>query len=272
MLFPDILMAAATSGGGFDGDVMLWQAAVVANGGTVSGGRLALMSQFVSAEKASGAWALTDEYWFLTAEGSVQALTSLKQRRLAEVTAAPTFGVDTGYVFNGTTQYIDTGFIPSSHSVAMTGSNVRVTVYERTNVSSNTNALGCASSAIRPISIRPRSVTTLNAGCACALTAFTIAADSRGLSAVSRNDAGATPPLNLWKNGVFGSTVAAAASSNTAPTVSLWIGGSNVSGVLTLPRACTVGFASLGALLTDPQEASTYANVQAFMTAIGANV
>ena len=67
----------------FDADVLSWRDAVVANGGSVSLARQIVVDQFVFSEKEAGNWALTDDYLGLWAENAAQALTSLKQRRLA---------------------------------------------------------------------------------------------------------------------------------------------------------------------------------------------
>jgi hypothetical protein len=256
---------------GPDADTLAWQAAVIANGGTVSAGRLVIVNNFIIAEKAAGTWALTDDYFALWGENVPQALTSLKQRRLATAVAAPTFTADRGYAFNGTTQYLDTGFGPSTMAVAMVLTSARVAVYERTNVLSATYAIGGINSANRLIAISPRSSgTTANAGAMTTNGNYTLpAADSRGFLAMSRNDT----VSDAYKNGVLlPETVNPTLSAGPLVVTSIFIGGYSNIGVLTSPRACSVGFACIGAALTAAQEAAQYANVQAWATAIGAQV
>jgi len=271
MRFADLLMAASSQGGGdiLDADAVLWRDAVVTNSGTVSDARLTLMSQFIKALKAGGAWALQDDYWQLCAENSQSALTSLKQRRLAAVVAAPTFTIDRGYAFNGTTQYVDTGFIPSTHAINLTGTNQRLSVYERTNVNANTTSIGAFTSATLNMRIVGRTGTTttgtLNSGAA----AFTIS-DGRGYTAISR--AGGSTTMSAHKNGAALADVTGLTVGTSLLAIALFIGARNNAGVADTFRAVTTGFASVGAPMTTAQELAEYNAVQAYMTAIGANV
>jgi len=255
-----------------DADLSAWAAAVVTNGGTVSAARAAIVGQFIAAEKASGAWALTDDYWALWAESATQGLTSLKQRRLATVTAAPTFTTDRGYDFNGTSNFISTGFIPSSHAVALTGTNQRLAVYERANVSGNTNAAGCQTTSSSRMEIRPRNGTAA-AGLLNSTTAptFTLgASDSRGYTVVSR--AGGSTTMSAFKNGVQLTDATGLTVGTSLPTHSLYIGANNNAGTAASFRAASVGFAAIGAPLSAAQELAQYEAIQAFATAVGANV
>ncbi len=270
-MFPRaILMTAATQGGGRDSDLAAWAAAVVANGGTVSAARAAIVAQFIGAEKDAGTWARTDDYWLLCAESSVQALTSLKQRRLATVTDAPTFTTDRGYAFNGTTQYLDTGFIPDTHKVAMATNEARFSTYERTNVAANSYASGIINGTSIRFVCLPRSGTnTIQLAANTNSTNMVgTTTDSRGLTSTSRTAAGV---CSFYKNGSFVETYSPPLGSSL-PTISLYIGGYNNAGVAAGFRASTLGFASIGASLTAAQELASYNAMQAYMTAIGANV
>jgi hypothetical protein len=248
-----------------------WQAAVIANGGTVSAGRLAVVSSFIAAEKSAGTWALTDDYWGLWGENAPQALTSLKQLRLCTAVAAPTFTADRGYVFNGTTQYLDSGFVPSTHAVAMTGSNLRAAAYERTNVTTSTYVLGAggddANSNVRFI---PRTASsTMQAALNSALTNHaTGITDSRGYSAASRS--GST--YATYKNGVSAGSGVPGTTGTTLTVRSIFIGATNSAGVAGTFRAASVGLIAVGGTLSAPQELAQYTNVQAWATAVGANV
>jgi hypothetical protein len=253
-------------------DVQNWRGAVIANGGAVTPARLASVSTLISSLKASGAWANADDYWLLVADNATQALTSLKQRRLATAVNSPTFTANAGYAFDGVTNYIDTGFISSTMGVAMTGSNMRLGVYERTNVGINNYALGASQGSNKAVGVRPRLSTTANVILNSNVVTLNTVADSRGLTAASRNDATTTPPLSLYKNGVLQQTVAATSGANVLVGVSLWLGGLDNSGTLNLPRAATIGWVSIGAALTAGQELAEYNAVQAYMMTWGAGV
>ena len=250
----------------------LWYAAVVANGGTVSAARLAIINAFIAAEIAAGIWPLMDDYFPSWGENAPQALTSLKQRRLATVTAAPTFTADRGYVFNGTSNFINTGFVPSTHAVVMTGTNLRLAVYERTNVSANTTTAGVQSVSPVQLAIRARSGSGANTFVNVQINFTLGVADSRGYLAASRNGADDTTCF-AYKNGAAQTlNITTPPYGTTLPTHALYIGARNNAGTADTFRACSVGFVAAGAQLSAAQEAAQYANVQAWATAIGANV
>lgn len=252
-------------------EALAWQAAVVTNGGTVSAARLQIVQNFIAAEMSAGTWALTDDYWPLWGENVPQALTSLKQRRLAVSVSAPSFTADRGYTFDGVASYINSGFIPSTHAVAMTNGNGRLAIYDRLNTTSTNVAAGCQAGSTVSIYMTPRSGTTARSRMleADLITPTLPVADSRGYMAISR---AGTATVKTYKTGApladgTGITLAA-----TLPTFSLYLGGVNSSGTATLFRNCALGFACIGAPLGDALEAAQYANVQAWATAIGAQV
>lgn len=257
-----------------DSDAAAWRNAVTANGGTVSAARLASVSTLIKALKSSGAWANTDDYWLLVTDTATEALTSLKQRRLATAVNSPTFAANAGYTFDGALNYVDTGWIASSHAVAMTISNVRMAVYDRINVASNGYVAGVTNSGNRSIRIRPR------VGSGAASLEFNMTGgsfnptvfDSRGFTSGSRNG----PDVNSYvgyKNGV--AMVQASAPTGFATSIStssVFIGGVNSTGSFVSGSPGTIGFLSVGAQLTAAQELAEYNAIQAYMTTWGANV
>lgn len=269
------------SGGGglraFDVDVLAWSAAVVGNGGAVSLARLIIADQFVYSEKASGAWALTDDYWPLWGESAIQGLTSLKQRRLAIAVNSPTFVTDRHYLFDGVSNYIDTGFIPFTHGIQMTPNSNRLAIYECTNVSASAYAAGCLNgTAGRRVRSRTRSggSAIIENNSTFGATYTLPVADSRGYTAGSRFSATATD-TSAYKNGVLmARTVDAATVGVTLPTVSVYIGGFNNdgAGLGGTPKAASIGFLCLGGALSAGQELAQYNAVQAWATSIGAQV
>src|SRR5205814_746891 len=95
-------------------------AAARSHGGWITAERLTLERRLIAASKASGHWDRTDDIALLVAQNPGAELTTLKRRVLMTAVAAPPFTADRGYVFNGTTQYVDTGFVPSTMAVKMT--------------------------------------------------------------------------------------------------------------------------------------------------------
>jgi hypothetical protein len=253
-------------------DVGSWAAAVVANGGTVSDARKAIVNTFIAAEKAAGTWDLTDDYWGLWAENAAQALTSLKQRRLATLVAAPTFTADRDYTFNGTTQHLDTGFIPDAHRAAMNTDNCRIAAYERTNVSATGYAAGVHSSTSRSLRINPRTTTpVVLAAATYAVAQYTLSVvDSRGFTSASRSP-GSVPAV--YKNGAaLVQSVAPASYGASLPSSPVFAGAYNNAGTAASWRTASIGLLCVGAALSAAQEAAQYANVQAWATAVGAQV
>ncbi len=241
-----------------------------ANGGTVTSAYRAIVETFVTAEKVSGAWVLTDDYLALWAPSSIAALTSLKQRRLATAVGSPTFTANCEYTFNGTTQYINTGFIPSTHGINCTGTNQRIGVYERTNVSSSGVSAGVVDVATRALTLNNRNATVATARANTVGVNFTLTvADSRGLKAASRASGGLT--VKMFDRGVK-LTDGTSAIGAAAPTRSIYIGALNNAGTAASFRAASTGFVVVGGPLSDAQELAHYDAVQAFATAVGANV
>ena len=260
----------------FDTDVLAWEAAVVANGGSVSLARRIILDQFVFSEKASGAWALTDDYWGLWGANAPQALTSLKQRRLAVAVNSPTFTADRGYAFDGVTNYLDLGFVASTHAIAMTPSSSRIGVYERTDVTANTFAIGAANGSTISLSIRPKTNSpgnvSINASSSSCSLSTLAAAGSQGFTVGTRRGA-AAGDVTAFKNGIIGTvTTPPGAVAASLPPYSMYVGCYNAIGVATGFRANSVGFAATGASLSDAQELAQYNAVQRWATDIGANV
>ena len=253
----------------FDTDVLAWEAAVVANGGSVSLARRIILDQFVFSEKASGAWALTDDYWGLWGENAEQALTSLKQCRLAVATNSPTFTADQNYTFDGVSNYINTGFVPTVNGVALTGLRTRIAVYDRTNVSSAGISAGAVTSGVVVVRISTRNgantIARVTSGDA---TLALPASNSQGFTAVSRDN---STTINGYKTGVALTPVTIAVGS-TLPAFALYIGCANNSGTAGNFRAAATGLVAIGGPLSAAQELAQYAAVQAWATSIGANV
>lgn len=69
----------------------------------------------VGALKAGGAWAKADAIYILAAHDAQAALLNWKSASYnATATNTPTFAADSGYTFDGSTNYLDTNFNPST--------------------------------------------------------------------------------------------------------------------------------------------------------------
>lgn len=262
-------------------EVLTWASAVFTNGGSVSAATMKRCDDFIAAEKASGSWGVTSDYWLLWGENAVQSLTSLKQRRLASAVNSPTHTPGRGYTFDGVANYIDTGFSPSAHgTVEMTGTSLHLSVYERTELASNSYAAGLITNSLSQLHLRPRTNTTGNVAVAMNSSSVLWAtASATGIGGVALTTAmrrGATvgTDILLFKRGISqGSpSTPATAGGTTLPTHALAIGALNNVGTMQFFRATQIGFVSIGGARSDAQELATYNAVQAFATSIGANV
>jgi|GEM_PF-459535 len=257
-----------------DAATTAWVNAVIANGGSVSTLQQFRVNMLITQLKAAGAWTAMDDAWLLVSESAIQALTSLKQLRLAVATNSPVFTAGQGYAFDGATNFINTGFIPITHAVSMTASNNRASVYEGTNVSATTAAAGVTQATSRVIVIIPQATSPAFALLSANVTGGTFAlpvADSRGLISVSRNGPDATT-VAAYKNGVaLVRTADPTGFGATLPTNAIYIGGRNAAGVLQVPRAATERWVSIGASLTAAQEMGEFLAVQTYMSSWGAN-
>jgi hypothetical protein len=260
--------------GQVDPDIAAWRDVVKFIGGSVSTAALSIASRFVDRDKASGAWDLTDDYWPFWGETLWQAIVSLKQRRGANLINMPVHVPRRHIATSGTTSYIDTGFIPNSHKVAATSTNVRLAQYLRDNVSSSTTySAGAISSSNRNLRMRPRFGSDTYLEASSTFGTYTLpAATSGGYTALSR-DAAAGANSYGYKNGVaMVQTSAPVSFGSTLPVVSIFVGGQNNGGALQLARATSCGFMAFGATLSAGQELAQYQAVQEWATAIGANV
>jgi len=250
-----------------------WQAAAIANGGTVSAARLALITTLISGSMACGHWQSTDDIALLVAENAGSALTTLKRRALMTVTAAPTFTTDRGYAFNGTSQYIDTRFIPSTMATCMANGNIRQGIYERTNVGTNTTSFGVVDASAGSFNLRARNGSSqFAANMGGGAANFTGITDSSGLHTAIYTG-GSTS--KAWERGAALTDITGLSKVSTGlGAFSYYIAARNNSGTADLFRASTVGCAEWGAPLGGgtTAELAWYTALQAFLTAVGANV
>jgi hypothetical protein len=250
--------------------VGLWRGAAIANGATVSTNRYNLNLGLVQSFRANGTWSAKSDILVLAAENAPSALTSWKRRLLATAVAAPAFTVDRGYVFDGSTQYIDSNFnILASANRPISS---RVGVYERTNVASARYSLGVGSASGSALAIMPRNALTgVQGQTNGAIVTFPeVVLTSEGFTTVSR--CAATLTTQGFKNGSTAFTPQTYTGSTSFPSLNMWIGGRNIAGALNLPRALSTPYVEWGACNTSGQELTDYTVIQTYLTTIGAAI
>lgn len=251
-----------------------WAAAVVTAGGTVSPAQATLTSWTLNALTASGDLANLDDLIVYTAENTQQTLISWKKRLAGSVGGgAPAFTANAGYVFNGTSDWLHTGFTPSSSATVMTGSDQSIGVYERTNfIAGGVYAAGSVvNSTTEGLRVNPGVANLGGAISGQANSAvFTsgLLGTSLGLSFVSRS---AAPVFGTWRNGVSAGTGSPGTSGTVLSTKEVYAGCFNNNGTAAGFRNCSLGFVALGnsALAASP---TFYQIMQQYMASKGAQV
>jgi hypothetical protein len=97
----------------YDAATVAWVNAVIANGGTVSLGRKAIVDTLIVGLKADGLFTKLDRLWLFAGENEPSALTDIIADALATAVNSPAFVVDRGYTGDGATSVIDTNFNPT---------------------------------------------------------------------------------------------------------------------------------------------------------------
>jgi hypothetical protein len=258
-------------GSALDPDAARWISAVGA--GNVSQPRGALISNTIRELKAAGVWSDLDWLPVLAAENAASALVDWKARKTMTAINSPTFTADRGYAFDGSTNYLWTGFTPSTDSVAATGTSFMLGAYERTNVSASTVVIGAFISSTQNLRLTVRNVAdALQLSANTAMTSLsTTTTDGRGLSVGATNGTAASG----YKNGAVTalSPVTLTTPGSSATSVQLFIGAQNNSGSPGGFRAASVGYALFGGnAWTAAQHAQFYNIMQRYMTTLGANV
>jgi hypothetical protein len=175
-----------------------------------------------------------------------------------------------GALPNGTTGYADTNFTGSNWSGV---SNASMGFYSRTNflntvetVEMGAYGLGVSNNIIEVYNPTYKALFSLNGSTVPSMvTANTTT--STGLYVANRTG---TNVLNGWKNGTKLGTNTVSVSS--LPTVNIYIGGYNSSGVPQVLSSKECAFSFLGDGFTDTESGNLYTAIQAFQTTLGRQV
>lgn len=257
---------------GFDSVTVAWVNAVIANGGTVSASRKILVNNLAVGLRGAGLLSKLDRLWLLAAENSQSALTDLIGRILASAVAAPSFTVDRGYTFNGSTNYVDTLFRADVGTPLYSLNSAHLSTYCRViNFGADNQTMmgvsGGGENATLSTLATPTtayhsqindSIPELNGG----------NTQVFGMGVISRT---ASNVRTLYQNGYIVATDAQA--SVAVPINSTFtVGAVNNGGVPEQFGSNQVAAASIGSGLTASDVAALTSYINIYMTAIGANV
>lgn len=230
-----------------------------------SDARKEIINNLVLQLKSDGNWDKIDRLWLLANEAADQGLTSLVNplSDLVVVQGAPAFVTDRGYTGNGTTEYLDTKYNPTTDAVNFVLDSWSFGNYSRTNRNASDVDIGNST----PYTlIQPRTGGSLTVYPATSGGSIAAAvADSLGMFIAIRTGASAVAAYRNDTQIVTGSN-----SSTSLANQDFFIMGYSNSGALTTPSIRQQAFAFTASGTIDV--ATFYAAIQDYMTAIGANV
>lgn len=235
-----------------------WANNVIAAGGTVSNAARTRIETLLKNLQAAGVLPLMADLWLAKgAENVTQATTSLLQGLRGTLTSGATWDA-TGLHFDGVTGTLRTKFFVGS-SGARTGmifNDIRLAVRESTLTSSTGMAAGSQNDQARALFVRPRHTTTTQAmGAGNSQTGTFTLATSTSISVTAVQRLGNV--VSMTQDGAALAVVTGPVSVGPSlPPNELWLGGSDNANALVNPRACVVGYCSIGRALSGAQAVS----------------
>lgn len=112
----------------YDADASAYFAAA----GIISDPYLSGINQFVIDLKTANLWNKLDRIWLFANQDAMAAITCLKSHSAASLVNSPAFTIGEGFAGNGSTSYINTGFIPTIHGIQFSQNSASLTFYSRT--------------------------------------------------------------------------------------------------------------------------------------------
>lgn len=257
----------ASQGSSYDPDA---QAYIMAAGVTDATYKDAI-NQFILDLKAASIWTKFDRLWLFANQDATAALMDIKALENATPVNAPAFTAGRGYAGNGSTSYLNTNFVPSTHGVNYT-LNSALMAAEVVSVGAiqGSAIMGMSINGVATTQIFPRfsdgnAYGDVNSNSAGDMAAVNANADG-ALFMVQRTASNAAA---LYRNNVLLDDTAAASTS--LPAVAIFVLGRNSNGTLGFPssssRQCAM--AAFASSFNSTERAAFQAARDALKTAIG---
>jgi hypothetical protein len=253
---------------GLDPDAVTLIAAMTT---TPDAARQQLISDHIVALKADGVWSQLDIYYILAAHDTQASRLNWKSPGDFTLTAngTITFTVDRGWQGDGSTGYLNTGWIPATHGVNYALDDASFGVYSRTDTDQSSEDGGCRDAA---------NTNVLAVATKAANQAFArINQDGAAISGASVSSAGlfavrrASTAVTLLRNG--GGLLSGTVVSTSRPNYSVFIGARNTAGVASLRTTRQYASAFTGAAMSEAQQLALYDALQnGILAAVGAAV
>jgi hypothetical protein len=239
--------------------------------------RKTLISDTIKSLKAAGVWSLLDAVWFMAAHD--EQASRLNWKAPASFTLATagtiTFTLDRGWQGDGSSGYLDTGWIPATHGVNYQLNDASFGVYSRTDYANDAHcdigARSATNTNMANLFIR-RSTTNSEIAYYTNQNIFSLGAhslSSTGLYVARRT---ASNAAQAYRNG---SSIATNTSASTGLAgVPFFIAANNNNGTAGAATFTTrqYALAFTAAAMSAAQQLALYNTTQAYMTAVGAAV
>jgi hypothetical protein len=230
------------------------------------------INTLIAALKTAGVWTLLDVFYVMAAHAESVSLLNWITNDFNGVAPAAGFTTDRGWIGNGTDRVIDTGYTPSTEGTNYLQNGAHIAVYSRTNATNanylDVGLMSAAASDNLRVNIRGAADDyRARINTASGTDAFDTGnqTDSRGHFIVNRTASTAT---DAYRNGAkIGATSATA--SGTVPSGNIALLGSQESSIYSARELASF---SAGGQLNATKVGDYYTAVQAYMTAVGANV
>lgn len=220
---------------------------------------------------ADGILPMLDRLWLFAQPTAALALVDLIAGATATAVNSPTFTANRGYAGNGSTSYINTGFVPSTNGVQFGLTGAHISVYDRTNrTTGGAQAMMGGGNSGNTTQIR------LNAGAGtCEVlvnNGFSPSASgvltAQGFHIATRVS---STVVNYYINGAA-KTLSGGTDSGAISAAALCVGALLFNGGAASFCADQVAAVTAGAALNATQAAALSSRINAYMTAIGSNV
>lgn len=224
---------------------------------------------------ADGILPLLDRLWLFAQPTAALALVDLIAGATATAVNSPTFTANKGYAGNGSTSYINTGYVPTTNAVTFSQNKAHLALYDRSANAMSGVVILCG--AQEGISTKSLTVFTNGGSWASGVNTNatpnenTTPANRQGMTIVTRTADG-NGGFKRYSNGVDTGATTTAGSTVTPPAFAIYIGGLNRAGSLVAPTIDEISMFSVGAGLNATQAAALSSRINAYMTAIGSNV
>lgn len=247
-------------------EAAIWAGVVVANEGTVSEDRMAIIRRLFFRWKDAGVYNLIDHANGWWAENEVQARVGLRSLAIATAVNSPTFET-TGVTGNGATAYYNTGYASNASARAAKGGRLHYGAQILTNVAGTMSVMGASSGAVARL--RPRTGSdTVGAQLASALGAFADAMTT-SVGYVSVQRAG-TAIIQGRKDDAALTDLTVGSLTTALPSTTTFVLARNNEGVAAEFYTGKVGFTYEAAPFTSVQWSAVRASILEFGQSAGA--